>query len=99
MDKKYAEDNLQYGTKKYFKQSFKSLTDPIESAVKKGIDLTQSQIDEMSYRYSNIVKSDANKTSALKQMKSIVKEYMKNEKIKNEGKIPELEKHKQYKDI
>ena len=44
-----AEDNLKYGTKKYFKQSFKNYANITEDALKKGYgELTQTDIDIMS---------------------------------------------------
>ena len=95
-----AEDNLQYGTKKYFKQSFKGYADIIERSLKEGYgELTQTDIDIMSRRYDNLVKSGADKSDAEKQMKSIVKEYMENKTIEAEGKNPYSEKKKKYKDI
>ena len=95
-----AEDNLKYGTKKYFKQSFKEYADIVEKGLKKGHgELTQSDINIMSERYNNLVDSGADKSEAEKQMKSIVKEYMLNEKIKNEGKVPSLERKKLFKDV
>ena len=95
-----AEDNLKYGTKKYFKQSFKNYADITEDALKKGYgELTQTDIDIMSERFDNIVKSGADKTEAEKQMRSIVKEYVENKKIEAEGKDPVSEKKKRYKDI
>ena len=95
-----AEDNLKYGTKKYFKQSFKNYADITEDALKKGYgELTQTDIDIMSERFDNIVKSGADKIEAEKQMRSIVKEYVENKKIEAEGKDPVSEKKKRYKDI
>ena len=95
-----AEDNLKYGTKKYFKQSFKNYADITEDALKKGYgELTQTDINIMSKRFDNIVKSGADKTEAEKQMRSIVKEYVENKKIEAEGKNPVSEKKKRYKDI
>lgn len=95
-----AEDNLQYGTKKYFKQSFKNYADIVEGSLKEGFgELTQSDIDIMSSRYDRLVKSGADKSDAEKQMKSIVKEYMENKSFKDEGKDPSIEKRKKYKDI
>ena len=81
-----AEDNLKYGTKKYFKQSFKEYADIVEKGLKKGHgELTQSDINIMSERYNNLVDSGADKSEAEKQMKSIVKEYMINKSIKSDG--------------
>ena len=81
-----AEDNLQYGTKKYFKQSFKNYADIVEKGLKEGYgNLTQSDIDIMSSRYNKLVDSGADKSEAEKQMKSIVKEYMINKSIKPDG--------------
>ena len=95
-----AEDNLKYGTKKYFKQSFKNYADIVEGGLRQGLDsLTQNDIDIMSKRFENIVKSGADKTDAEKQMRSIVKEYMINENIKREGKSPYSEKKKLFKDV
>ena len=95
-----AEDNLKYGTKKYFKQSFKNYADIVEGGLKEGYgELTQTDIDIMSKRFDNIVKSGADKTEAEKQMRSIVKEYVENKKIEAEGKDPVSEKKKRYKDI
>ena len=55
-----AEDNLKYGTKKYFKQSFKNYADIVEGGLRQGLDsLTQNDIDIMSKRFENIVKSGA----------------------------------------
>ena len=95
-----AEDNLKYGTKKYFKQSFKDYANIVEKGLKEGLDsLTQVDIDIMSSRYKDIVDSGADKTEAEKQMKSIVKEYMINENIKRQGKSPYSEKKKLFKDV
>ena len=95
-----AEDNLKYGTKKYFKQSFKNYADIVEGGLRQGLDsLTQNDIDIMSQRFENIVKSGADKTDAEKQMRSIVKEYMINENIKRQGKNPYDEKKKLFKDV
>ena len=95
-----AEDNLQYGTKKYFKQSFKNYADLVEKGLKEGYgNLTQSDIDIMSSRYNKLVDSGADKSEAEKQMKSIVKEYLLNEKLKNQGKVPSLERKKLFKDV
>jgi len=95
-----AEDNINYGTKKYFKQSFKNYADIVEKGLKEGYGkLRQSDIDIMSSRYNRLVDSGADKSEAEKQMKSIVKEYMLNEKIKNEGKVPSLERKKLFKDV
>ena len=95
-----AEDNLKYGTKKYFKQSFKNYADIVEGGLRQGLDsLTQNDIDIMSKRFENIVKSGADKTDAEKQMRSIVKEYMINENIKRQGKNPYDEKKKLFKDV
>ena len=95
-----AEDNLKYGTKKYFKQSFKRYADIVEKGLKRGLDsLQQEDIDIMSRRYQEIVDSGADKTEADEQVRSIVKEYMINENIKREGKDPYDEKPKRFKDI
>jgi len=95
-----AEDNLKYGTKKYFKQSFKRYADIVEKGLRKGLDsLNQDDINIMSRRYQAIIDSGADKTEADKQVKSIVKEYMINEGIKAEGKDPYSEKPKRFKDI
>ena len=95
-----AEDNINYGTKKYFKQSFKNYADIVEKGLKEGYGkLRQSDIDVMSSRYNELVDSGADKSEAEKQMKSIVKEYMLNEKIKNEGKVPSIERKKLFKDV
>jgi len=95
-----AEDNLKYGTKKYFKQSFKRYADIVEKGLRKGLDsLNQEDINIMSRRYQSIIDSGADKTEADKQVKSIVKEYMINEGIKAEGKDPYDEKPKRFKDI
>jgi len=95
-----AEDNINYGTKKYFKQSFKNYADIVEKGLKEGYGkLRQSDIDIMSSRYNRLVDSGADKSEAEKQMKSIVKEYMLNEKIKNQGKVPSIERKKLFKDI
>ena len=95
-----AEDNLKYGTKKYFKQSFKNYADIVEGGLKEGYgELTQSDINIMSRRFEDIVKSGADKTEAEKQVRSIVKEYVENKKIEAEGKDPVSEKKKRYKDI
>jgi len=95
-----AEDNLKYGTKKYLKQSFKNYADIVTKGLKEGYgELTQSDIDIMSSRYNRLVESGADKSEAEKQMKSIVKEYMLNEKLKNQGKVPSIEKKKLFKDV
>ena len=95
-----AEDNINYGTKKYFKQSFKDYADIVEKGLKEGYGkLRQSDIDIMSSRYNRLVDSGADKSEAEKQMKSIVKEYMLNEKLKNQGKVPSLERKKLFKDV
>ena len=95
-----AEDNINYGTKKYFKQSFKNYADIVEEGLKEGYGkLRQSDIDIMSSRYNRLVDSGADKSEAEKQMKSIVKEYMLNEKLKNQGKVPSIERKKLFKDI
>jgi len=95
-----AEDNINYGTKKYFKQSFKDYADIVEKGLKEGYGkLRQSDIDIMSSRYNRLVDSGADKSEAEKQMKSIVKEYLLNEKLKNQGKVPSLERKKLFKDV
>ena len=95
-----AEDNINYGTKKYFKQSFKNYADIVEKGLKEGYgQLRQSDIDIMSSRYNRLVDSGADKSEAEKQMRSIVKEYMLNEKLKNQGKVPSLERKKLFKDV
>ena len=95
-----AEDNINYGTKKYFKQSFKNYADIVEKGLKEGYGkLRQSDIDIMSSRYNRLVDSGADKSEAEKQMRSIVKEYMLNEKLKNQGKVPSIERKKLFKDI
>ena len=95
-----AEDNLKYGTKKYFKQSFKRYADIVEKGLRRGLDsLDQTDIDVMSRRYQELIESGADKTEADKQVKSIVKEYMINENIKRKGKDPYDEKPKLFKDI
>jgi len=95
-----AEDNINYGTKKYFKQSFKNYADIVEKGLKEGYGkLRQSDIDIMSSRYNRLVDSGADKSEAEKQMRSIVKEYMLNEKLKNQGKVPSLERKKLFKDV
>ena len=95
-----AEDNLKYGTKKYFKQSFKRYADIVEKGLREGLDsLQQQDIDIMSRRYQELIESGADKTEADKQVRSIVKEYMINEGIKQEGKNPFREKPKRFKDI
>ena len=95
-----AEDNINYGTKKYFKQSFKNYADIVEKGLKEGYGkLRQSDIDIMSSRYNRLVDSGADKSEAEKQMKSIVKEYLLNEKLKNQGKVPSLERKKLFKDV
>tara|TARA_R110002020_G_scaffold249598_1_gene463547 strand:- start:302 stop:607 length:306 start_codon:yes stop_codon:yes gene_type:complete len=81
-----AEDNLEYSTKKYFKQSFKKYADIVEKGLKEGYGkLSQTDINVMSGRYDRLVKSGADKSEAEKQMKSIVKEYMINKSIKSDG--------------
>ena len=95
-----AEDNLKYGTKKYFKQSFKRYADIVEKGLRRGLDsLDQTDIDVMSRRYQELIESGADNTEADKQVKSIVKEYMINENIKRKGKDPYDEKPKLFKDI
>ena len=88
-----AEDNLKYGTKKYFKQSFKEYADIIEGGLKEGIDaLDQQSIDIMSSRFNDIIKSGADKSEAIKQMKSIVKEYEENKIMKDANKDPQIQR-------
>ncbi len=53
----------------------------------------------MSSRYNRLVDSGADKSEAEKQMKTIVKEYMLNEKHKNKGKVPSIKRKKLFKDI
>ena len=50
-----AEDNLEFGTKKYFKQSFKTYADIVQGGLKKGYGkLTQSDIDILSRRFDKL---------------------------------------------
>ena len=102
-----AEDNLEYGTKKYFKQSFKTYADIVQGGLKKGYGkLTQSDIDILSRRFDKLKLfdfdgKDKDVSNAENQMKSIVKEYMINKSIKSDGiddNIPRLKKLK-FKDV
>ena len=102
-----AEDNLEYGTKKYFKQSFKNYADIVEKGLKEGYGkLRQSDIDTLSRRFNQLKLfdfdgKDKDVASAENQMKSIVKEYMINKSIKSDGidnNIPRLKKLK-FKDV
>ena len=98
-----AEDNLKYGTKKYFKQSFKNYADIVKEGLDKGLDsLQQVDIDIMSRHYKELIESGAtevDKKEADAKLRSIVKEYMKNKKIESQGKNPYSEKKKMYKDV
>ena len=102
-----AEDNLEYGSKKYFKQSFKNYADIVEKGLKEGHgNLTQSDINILSKRFNDLKLfdfdgNDKDVASAKKQMKSIVKEYMLNKSIKSDGidtSISRLKK-KKFKDV
>ena len=102
-----AEDNLEYGSKKYFKQSFKNYADIVEKGLKEGHGkLTQSDINILSRRFNDLKLydfdgKDKDVASAKKQMKSIVKEYMLNKSIQSDGidtNIPRLKK-KKFKDV
>ena len=98
-----AEDNLKYGTKKYFKQNFKEYSDIVKEGLDKGLDsLQQADIDIMSRHYKELMESgatEADKKEADAKLRSIVKEYMKNKKIESQGKNPYNEKKKMYKDV
>ena len=98
-----AEDNLQYGTKKYFKQFFNEYSDIVKEGLDKGYgSLDQVDINVMSRQYKDLVESGAtelDKKEAKDKMRSIVKEYIKNKKIESEGKEPSMEKKKMYKDV
>ena len=102
-----AEDNLEYGSKKYFKQSFKNYADIVEKGLKEGYgSLSQTDINILSKRFNDLKLydfdgKDKDVASAEKQMKSIVKEYMLNKSIKSDGidnNVPRLKKLK-FKDI
>ena len=55
-EKKEAEDNLKYGTKKYFKKNLEEYGDIVKSGLDKGIDsLKQTDIDIMSDDYKKMV--------------------------------------------
>ena len=101
--KKEAEDNLKYGTKKYFKKNLEEYGDIVKRGLDKGIDsLKQMDIDIMSDDYKKMVEagaSDLDKKEAKSKMRAIVKEYVENKKIEAEGKDPVSEKKKRYKDI
>ena len=101
--KKEAEDNLKYGTKKYFKKNLEEYGDIVKRGLDKGIDsLRQMDIDIMSDDYKKMVEagaSDLDKKEAKSKMRAIVKEYVENKKIEAEGKDPVSEKKKRYKDI
>ena len=107
LKEKKAEDNLEYGSKKYFKQSFKDYADIVEKGLKEGYkNLTQSDINILSRRFNDLKLydfdgKDKDVASAKKQMKSIVKEYMINKSIQSDGidaNIPRLKK-KKFKDV
>ena len=101
--KKEAEDNLRYGTKKYFKKNLEEYGDIVKSGLDKGLDsLKQMDIDIMSDDYKKMVEagaSDLDKKEAKSKMRAIVKEYVENKKIEAEGKNVFDEKRKRYKDI
>jgi hypothetical protein len=97
-----AEDNLKYGTKKYFKQNFNEYSDIVKDGLEKGLDsLQQVDINVMSRQYNELVESGAtkiDKKEAKDKMRSIVKEYIKNKKIRDQGKVPSRENKKLFKD-
>ena len=101
--KKEAEDNLKYGTKKYFKKNLEEYGDIVKSGLDKGLDsLKQMDIDIMSDDYKKMVEagaSDLDKKEAKSKMRAIVKEYVENKKIEAEGKDPVSERKNRYKDI
>ena len=45
----------------------------------------------MSSRFNDIIKSGADKSEAIKQMKSIVKEYVENKIMKDANKDPQIQ--------
>ena len=98
-----AEDNLKYGTKKYFKQNFNEYSDIVKDGLEKGLDsLQQVDINVMSRQYNELVESGAtelDKKEAKDKMRSIVKEYIKNKKIRDQGKVPSRENKKLFKDV
>jgi|TARA_R100001460_G_scaffold106543_1_gene154141 hypothetical protein len=97
-----AEDNIKYGTKKYFKQFFNEYSDIVKEGLDKGLDMDQTDINVMSRQYKNMVDAGADDIDikeAKDRMKSIVKEYMKNKKIESQGKDAFTEKKKMYKDV
>ena len=102
-EKKEAEDNLKYGTSKYFKKNLEEYGDIVKSGLDKGLDsLKQMDIDIMSDDYKKMVEagaSDLDKNEAKSKMRAIVKEYVENKKIEAEGKNVFDEKRKRYKDI
>ena len=85
--KKEAEDNLKYGTKKYFKKNLEEYGDIVKKRVSRdiGVDsLKQMDIDIMSDDYKKMVEAGASdldkKLEAKAKMRAIVKEYVENEK-------------------
>jgi len=97
-----AEDNLKYGTKKYFKKFFNEYSDIVKKGLDQGLDMGQVDIDVMSRQYKNMVDAGADDLDikeAKDKMRSIVKEYIKNKKIESEGKDAFTEKKKMYKDV
>jgi len=89
--KSKANDNLEYGTKKYAIQNFNDNANITLDALQQGLDLKQSDITILTKQYKKIKELGASTEAADKKLNKIKMFYKSNENLKKKGKDPFVE--------
>ena len=99
-DKKYpsryekgkANDNLEYGTKKYAIQNFNNYANIVLDGLDSGINVTVSNLKVLDSRYQKLKDIGANTDSADKKINKIKTLFKEHKNMKKKGKDPFIEK-------
>ena len=89
--KSKANDNLEYGTKKYAIQNFNDNANITLDALQQGLDLKQSDINILTRQYKKIKELGGSTESADRKLNKIKMFYKSNESLKKKGKDPFVE--------
>jgi len=90
--RKKANDNLQYGTKKYAIQSFNDSANIMLDSLDSGLTLSPSNLKRLDSKYKDLKDVGASTESADKKIKQIKNLYKEQQNMKKKGKDPFVEK-------
>ena len=90
--RKKANDNLQYGTKKYAIQSFNDSANIILDSLDSGLTLSPRSLKRLDSEYNDLKDIGASTESADKKIKEIKNLYKEQQNMKKKGKDPFVEK-------